>query len=118
MLEIKKSKSDILPVVITIVGFALLIIFVISMLTNASATSQKEALQAVQDSVSRAVVSCYAYEGFYPDNVDYLVEWYNLSIDNDRYLVYYDKIADNLMPTIVVLDRNVRNLYEDSGEGM
>jgi len=118
MINAKKSKSNILPVMITIAGFALLVIFMLVMLTNASGTSQKEALQAVQDSITRAVVSCYAYEGFYPDNLDYLVEHYNLSIDDNRYLIHYDKIADNLMPNIIVLDREVRNLYEDSGEGM
>jgi len=108
----RKSKSDISAVMITLAGFALLLIFVIVMLNNAAETSWKEARQAAEDSVIRAVVSCYAYEGVYPDNIEYLIENYNLVIDEQKYLIHYEKMADNLMPNIIIMDRGKRMLYE------
>ena len=112
MLTMKKRKSNVPAIAVTIVCFAAFAVFVITMLKNASATSWQEALKAVEDSVIRAAVSCYAYEGFYPDSVDYLVEHYNLNVDTEKYLLYYNKSADNLMPNIIVLDRGKRLLYE------
>ena len=75
------------------------------MLKNASDTSSDEALKTVRDNVIRAAVSCYAYEGFYPNSIEYLTDNYMLIVDTDRYHVYYDKIADNLMPNIIVTRR-------------
>jgi len=107
MLTLKKRKTNTMAIVVTVAVFVAFAAFLIFMLGNASSTSGEEALQAVKDSVTRAVVSCYAYEGFYPDNIDYLIENYNLMIDFNRYLVYYDKVADNLMPSIVIAQRGV-----------
>jgi hypothetical protein len=105
MIVVKKHKSSLGSMIVTILGFALLFVFVAFMLGSASDTSSDEALKAVRDSVVRAVISCYAYEGFYPDSIEYLTENYMLNIDENRYLIYYDKIADNIMPNIIVTRR-------------
>jgi hypothetical protein len=103
MITINKRKSNTLTaVVITVAVFVAFCVFVIVMLSNASATSEEQALQAVNDSVIRAAVTCYAIEGFYPNSIEYLVEHYNLRIDLDRYLIYYSRIADNIMPTVII----------------
>ena len=48
---------------------------------------------------------CYAIEGAYPESVDYLAENYGLIYDKDRYIIYYDRFADNIRPTVSVLER-------------
>lgn len=63
-----------------------------------------EARQQLEDSIHRAVVSCYAAEGFYPPTLSYLEEHYGIQIDEDRFTVFYDIFADNLMPDITVLN--------------
>ena len=105
MNTVSRKNHNIIPYVITIAGFALLVMLVIVMLRGASKTSEEEGLQAAQDSIVRAIVSCYAYEGFYPDSIEYLTENYNLTIDKSRYLIHYDKAADNLMPNIIITAR-------------
>jgi hypothetical protein len=107
MITIKKRKSNIHAVAVTAAVFVAFVVFLVVMLNNASALTGEEALQAVTDSVIRAAVSCFAYEGFYPDSLDYLTENYNLRIDFDRYFVYYSRIAENLMPNIIVTERGV-----------
>jgi len=105
MITAKKRKSTLPALITTILLFGLVAIFILVMLGRASSTSEEEALNAMRESIIRAVVSCYAYEGFYPDGVEYLEEHYKLVINRDRYLIFYDKIGDNLMPNIRVTRR-------------
>ncbi|MCL2018854.1 MAG: hypothetical protein FWG70_03750 [Oscillospiraceae bacterium] len=105
MITKNKSKSAIPAVIITVAVFVSFAAFVLIMLNNAVETSGEEALRAARDSVMRAVASCYAYEGMYPNSIEYLEENYNLVINRSKYIVFYDKIADNLLPNIIVTER-------------
>lgn len=66
-------------------------------------TNEAERLQAVEQSVRRAAVHCYAVEGVYPPSLDYLESRYGLSVDHGRYVVDYRCFASNLPPDITVL---------------
>lgn len=60
---------------------------------------------SLQDALTRAAVSCYAAEGVYPPDLDYLIEHYGIQINDDLYTVKYEVIASNLMPDITVLEK-------------
>lgn len=64
--------------------------------------------EKLHEALTRAAVSCYAVEGAYPPNVEYLVENYRVQIDTDRYAVKYELYASNLMPSITVLEYGER----------
>lgn len=66
---------------------------------------EREARRTLEDSLRRAAVSCYAIEGCYPPSLEYLTENYGVYIDAERYVVFYDVFAPNLMPDITVLAR-------------
>lgn len=68
---------------------------------------QAEGCRLVEQALRRAAVSCYAAEGFYPPDVAYLQQHYGLQYDEERYVVYYDRFASNLMPEITVLDQGL-----------
>ena len=59
----------------------------------------------LQEALTRAAVTCYAAEGVYPPDLDYLVEHYGIQINDDLYAVKYEVIASNLMPDITVLEK-------------
>lgn len=61
--------------------------------------------QQLEEAVRRAAVACYAQEGFYPPDVDYLCRHYGLTYEPSAYIVYYEIFASNLMPDITVLER-------------
>ena len=65
--------------------------------------SEEESLMSLRDAIRRASVQCYAIEGRYPPSVEYLEEHYGIVIDRDRYHVFYDGWASNVMPDITVL---------------
>ena len=59
----------------------------------------------LETAVRKAAAACYAAEGFYPPDLEYLQEQYGVQIDNTRYAVIYDAFGTNLMPDITVLER-------------
>ena len=95
------SKKDIASILVFI---ALILAFVLLVNNITSKTSGRE-LQIVRDAVKNAALTCYAVEGMYPDDLEYLREHYNLSYNEERYHVFYDPLASNLMPTIKVAER-------------
>ena len=62
-----------------------------------------ERLHQVEQAVRRSCAACYAAEGRYPQDLDYLKDRYGLQIDEDTYIVYYAAQTGNLMPDIVVM---------------
>lgn len=66
---------------------------------------QAEGKQLLEDVLRRTAVACYASEGFYPPDIAYMQEHYQLQFDEDSYVVHYELFASNLMPDITVLDK-------------
>ena len=64
----------------------------------------------VRTAVKNAALTCYAVEGSYPQNLEYLREHYKLAYNEDRFIVEYDAFAENMMPYITVLERGVDEL--------
>ncbi len=59
----------------------------------------------LEDALRQACVACYATEGFYPPTVEYLCRHYGIQLDESRYTVFYEVFAENLMPSITVLEK-------------
>lgn len=64
----------------------------------------QEDMRQLEETLRRSCVACYAAEGVYPANLDYLKEHYGLQIDEEHYTVHYIAFAENLMPDITVLE--------------
>ncbi len=91
-------RGLLLPVVAVIV----LICFAAA-LNHLDSGREAEGLLQLEQAVRRGCVACYAAEGIYPPNLEYLQQRYGVQID-DRYTVRYTVIAENLMPDITVLE--------------
>ena len=72
---------------------------------DASQTSTAEGERMLKESLQHAVVSCYALEGAYPENVEYIQKHYGVQIDESKYIVHYEIFAENILPEITVLAR-------------
>lgn len=62
----------------------------------------EQEMEMLQHQVRTAAASCYAIEGRFPGQLEYLVENYGLVYDETRYVVHYDAFASNIMPDIDV----------------
>ena len=98
-----KKKTWISLLVVAIVAVLLLGFFFA--LGNLSRGYAREECQQLEEALRKAAVACYAAEGIYPPTLDYLVQHYGVQIDEERYTVYYEVFAENLMPEITVLEK-------------
>jgi len=73
---------------------------------NVESGHTKERERRVEDTIKKAVVSCYAIEGVYPATLEYVEEYYGLQINYEEYDVFYEVFADNIMPEITVVPKN------------
>ena len=64
---------------------------------------EQEEERQLKEAIRRGAAACFADEGVYPDSLSYLKEHYGIRVDEDRYVVYYEVFAENLMPEITVL---------------
>jgi hypothetical protein len=100
------NKKDFAAILI----FVALIIAFVFLINNITGKGNGRELEIVRDAVKNAALTCYAVEGMYPDDLTYLREHYNLSYNEERYMVYYRPIASNLMPSIKVVERGNNDL--------
>ena len=65
----------------------------------------EQGIKLTREAAIRTAVECYAIEGIYPPNVQYMEDNYNLSYDKTKYYIHYDAFASNIMPTIEVYEK-------------
>jgi hypothetical protein len=97
------SASKLLAFCIFFAVFASVLSFVLTGLRQANAASDTEGLRIAEESIRRSAINCYAIEGSYPPDFDYLKEHYGISVDERKYNVYYEIFASNIMPVITVI---------------
>jgi hypothetical protein len=85
--------------VVMIIVFACYFYYSVGVVQNAG---ESEKFEILADAIVRSAVQCYAIEGFYPPNIEYLEENYGLVVDHDKYFVFYNVFASNIMPDVNV----------------
>jgi len=100
-----KKKWNGLPLILGALVFAAIAVWVVLGLRQAAESSDREGLRLAEQSIRRAAVSCYAVEGAYPATYEQLKEWSGIQVDEERYAVFYEIFASNIMPDITVVER-------------
>ena len=100
----KHKKKPRLHVLGPVIAMGVLLIF-LSALSNLSDDHALEDKQQLEKALTRAAVTCYASEGIYPPDLNYLEEHYGIRINEKLYTVKYEFIASNLMPDITILEK-------------
>ena len=100
------NKKDVAAILI----FVALIIAFVFLINNITGKGNGRELEIVRDAVKNAALTCYAVEGMYPDDIQYLRDHYNLSFNEDKYVVYYEPFASNVIPALKVVERGATDL--------
>ena len=101
----KKRKSGFARrLILALVVFAVLLMSVYLLVNKVGSASGQAETELVRDAVRSAVLTCYAVEGAYPTNIEYLKEYYGLAYNEEAYKVIYDAFASNIMPSVVVVE--------------
>lgn len=103
----KKSNGALIArdLLIYLVLSAVLIVAVCLGISLSHNSNKAENLKIIENGVRRAAIQCYAAEGIYPDNLEYLVENYHLYTDEEHYIIHYSPISSNIMPDIQVIPK-------------
>jgi hypothetical protein len=65
--------------------------------------------EIVTSALDRSIMQCYALEGFYPPNLDYLSEHYGFTYNSDHFFIDYTYIGSNLRPDVTIIKRESEN---------
>ena len=95
------NNRDILKIAALVVVLALVVLLV----GRIDRAQGREETEIVRDAIKNAALTCYAVEGAYPDDIDYLRENYQLAYNEDQYFVTYEAFASNRIPDIWVTER-------------
>ena len=86
-------------------GLLLLILFLFYHGTlNLQRERREEERIQLEAVLRKTAAACYAAEGAYPPDLEYMEKHYGIRINEKRYQVIYDAFASNLMPDITVLE--------------
>ncbi|MDR1573428.1 MAG: hypothetical protein LBS24_03905 [Clostridiales Family XIII bacterium] len=97
--RVKIYIKIILPIILFLV---VLLLFVLAV-SKIAGKSENEGIHLTEESIRRAAVQCYALEGVYPADFEYLKDHYAVRPDENKYIIYYTYTASNLMPEIDVI---------------
>jgi hypothetical protein len=98
---VKKNKFKIFYISI----FLLFISYLYFSVSSAENSADEEKFNILKDAINRSIVQCYAIEGYYPPNIEYLENNYGLLVDHDKYVIIYSVFASNIMPDFDVFSK-------------
>lgn len=84
---------------------ALVMALAVTAFSQVRRAGSAEDIRQLTEALRRGAVACYAQEGFYPPDADFLLEYSGIHYDPDRYWIHYEIFASNLMPDITVIEK-------------
>lgn len=100
--QLQKSRRQ-YSGVISVLLFLAVLFGVYTALQSLSGRSIDEQERNLIRALRQSTVQCYAVEGFYPENLDYLTKHYKIQYDHDMFFVDYQPFGQNIMPDITVI---------------
>lgn len=97
-----------IPALLGLALFALVAIWAVCGVREAARRSDAEALRQTERAIRQAAAGYFALEGAYPATYQQLKEYSGLATDEEKYAVFYEIFASNLMPDITVVERRGR----------
>lgn len=79
------------------------LLLTVGLLASAGGRELRDSSAAIRTAVERSARQCYAVEGIYPPDLDYLRENYGLQVNTDDYYISYEIYASNVAPTVKVV---------------
>lgn len=62
-------------------------------------------VESIERAIHEAALQCYALEGYYPEDLEYLSEHYGILLDEVHYQYHYQYVGGNIRPEIKVVRR-------------
>lgn len=102
--EQQKQRKRRRLVAIAVVVCAAVIALVIA-LGIIFSNAKDQGAASIRNTILNSAMQCAAIEGSFPTNLAYLEENYDLRINHEDYVVIYEVLASNAVPSVVVMPR-------------
>ncbi len=104
LFSVKQEKNNIfrfLPLLLLVICIIFFALFSSKLTTDNTARSRS----ALERALTRSITQCYALEGTYPPDLQYLIDHYGLTYNNNYYFIDYNYIGSNLRPDVTIIER-------------
>ncbi|MFO7637159.1 MAG: hypothetical protein R6W96_07605 [Clostridia bacterium] len=91
--------------ILSLVLIAVVAIVFLSSAMGFKDDSREMYAQVIEETVQKYLIQCYASEGSYPPDLEYLAKNYGLILDHDNYIYHYQPFASNILPDVRVFVR-------------
>ncbi|MCX7772354.1 MAG: DUF4231 domain-containing protein [Clostridia bacterium] len=81
------------------------VIYFTYVMTGFLENKQKRQPERIREVIKSECVQCYALEGSYPPDLEYLARNYGLILDKEHYYYYYEAFSSNIMPDVEVYEK-------------
>lgn len=96
----KRRRLVALAVAVCVVAIVLVIA-----LNAIFSNAKDQGAASIRNTILNSAMQCAAIEGSFPTNLAYLEDNYDLRINHDDYVVIYEVLASNAVPSVVVVPR-------------
>lgn len=98
--------------ILSVLCIATLLFFFVRAVDNIGKASDSEQTEILNRALTRSITACYALEGAYPPDIDYLTKHYGLTYDDTEYFIDYQYIGANLRPDVTIIKKDSSIWYD------
>jgi hypothetical protein len=98
----EKRSNGRLKLLLFVVAMIAVVVVIWTYAGDITTSNEEQTIASIKEAVVRATVQCYALEGRYPENLEYLEKNYGITVDKDKYIVHYRSEGENMMPDVRV----------------
>lgn len=99
-----RKRSYIFHYVPSLSLLLLLILFYV-VAGNISEDNSSREREILENAITKDITQCYALEGVYPPNIQYLKDNYGLNYNENNYWIDYQYVGSNLRPNVTIIER-------------
>ena len=99
----KTKRRKIYIILLAVVVILAIVYFVMFKYPDIRKNVLEESRESIRKTVIEKAIECYAVEGVYPENLEYLEKNYSLVVNHEEFIVCYTAYANNMMPDVQVL---------------
>ncbi|MBO5165899.1 MAG: hypothetical protein J6B90_04775 [Lachnospiraceae bacterium] len=101
----RKNPFAKLIVLLPLTAFLVLFVIFYNSLQSVSETNIAKQQESLELALTRSITQCYAVEGAYPPDLEYIKEHYGLTYNEELFFVDYQPVGSNIMPDVTILTR-------------
>lgn len=87
-----------------LITLGIFILFILQIQNITHLTKQQQRIN-LEKAISRDIIQCYALEGYYPPDLNYIEEHYGLIYNKSEFFIDYQIEGENIKPTFTIIER-------------